>query len=299
MDWGGRCTMAALAIDAARWALLALALLLALCLPGGHALAQGSTPFRPDESVAERDTVASVHLALQYKDCSRAVSHLNGGLRARYTGIYLLAGAMYENGLCLKADWDRAQGLYQRAQEAGHSGGGYRLVAGAAVNPPGAGPRDVGLALWWGQEVLGAGLPEPCRVPAFVHKDAEAYVLTLQRWPPERLAHCVYSAGVMAAAIADLAFPSAAVELQLTGEIEMRFLPARGEIEWKTLSLDVADSIGLRGQEAAERRLTRKGRETFESYMRDLGERALKRYIRPAGIPDNWVMTSSFAFSFR
>jgi TPR repeat protein len=123
--------------------------------------------IRPDTTRDGQEWMGGVHSALEHRDCKLAVARLNQGLERRYPDAFLLAGAMFEQGLCVKTEWDRAATMYQRALAVGHGGGQFRLVAGLAE-------RGAPVALWWAQERDAVMLPDECRVPAEAHRRAEA-----------------------------------------------------------------------------------------------------------------------------
>lgn len=248
--------------------------------------------MRPDSTRAEREWLDGVHSALNHRDCKLAVSRLNEGLEQRYPDAFLLAGAMFEQGLCVKAQWDRAATLYQRALAAGHRGGRYRLVAGLAE-------RDPAVALWWLQDGDGASLPAACRAPAAVHRDAEAYAALLAGWPAGRLAACAYLAGVSAAISGELEYPGDALGMLIEGRILMQFLPAEGRIDWRTAEVTRLEGSGLQSGEQVALRDGVKARDVLRRYLDELGQRALARFKRPAGIAPDWRVDTEYSFRIR
>jgi hypothetical protein len=264
----------------AAWAALALALV----VPGASGQPK---PMRPDTTAAEQEWLGGVHSALGHRDCARVVSRLNDGLEKRFPEAYVMAGALYEQGLCLKAQWDRAATMYQRALAAGHRGGHYRLVAGMAE-------RDAPVALWWAQEGDGVMLPEACRVPADRHRDAGAFAAVLQSWPAGRIAACAYMAGVVAAVSGEIEYPGDAIGTLVEGGIRLHFKPAEGRIEWLPLELSqysVANQ--LRDQPVMPR-----VNERLRAYAEEVGRRALARFPRPDGIDPSWQALVDFRFDF-
>ena len=246
---------------------------------------------RPEQSRAERSSIDRVLVAVEGKDCARAVSRLNDGLADKYPGIYLLAGSMYEEGICLKPNWERAVQMYQRAEQLGHRGGLFKLVAGYAYRE-----RDPALALWWAQQSQQLSLPGPCRIAEWVQKDAAALETTLRAWPPARLAACNYTAGVLATVAGDAEYPHAAISHALAGKVEMTFVPAAGTLAWRTLDVEERPLIGLINATAAADRTSRDAKASLETYMREVGERALRRFVRPASIDPDWRLTYVFEF---
>lgn len=262
---------------------------LSLLLPALAAVAAQ----RPDESRAERLATESLAVAIEAKDCKLAVSRLNEGLASKYPGFYLIAGTMYEEGICLKANWERAQQLYLRGLESGHRGGAYKLVAGLAH-----GGRDPAAAVWWAQK-LDVGLASPCRVTADVHGDAERYVATLKGWPAGRLAACAYTAGVLSTVSGDLEYPRTAVAYYMVGTIGMAFVPAESRFEWQTEELQMLQMQGVVAGEQLADRNTRDARDTLRRSLEQAGERALKRFERPAGIDPGWRLSAKFIFEIK
>jgi len=72
--------------------------------------------------------VQAVTEAMVKRDCTAAAAALNAGLAKQHPEVWLLAGAMFEDGLCLKPNWDRAVNFYQRADSAGQPAAALRLV---------------------------------------------------------------------------------------------------------------------------------------------------------------------------
>ncbi len=265
---------------------------LALCLACAL-LPSTAAALRPEETPAEAEAVAEVVNALQHADCPRAAARLNAGLKERYPGIYLLAGSMYENGTCLKPSWERAERMYLLASEAGHRGGTLRLVAGLAERG-----RDLAAALWWLQQEGGLPVPAECRVAGFVADAPEAFVATLRHWPQARLIGCTYVAGVLAHLISDVDYPVRALDFGVGGEVALRWQPAEGAMQWRTVQTQRLDGQYGAGDSAtlvdgASRRTT----QALEDYLRGVGEQALRRYARPAGIDPGWVIEQRIRFS--
>ena len=261
------------------------AALLASCIAAGAAT-------RPEESRAERDTLAGVINALDHKDCARAVSRLNAGLSSRYPGVYLMAGTMYEEGLCLKPNWERAERMYRLAHEAGHGAGLLRLVAGLAQ-----GGRDSAAAVWWAQQTTELPLVEDCRVPQRIWSDPDLFVATIKLWPAARLAGCVYVAGVMAHVAGDLEYPGAALAGNLGGTVELDYTPAQGSMQWRTVDLDKGVVYGLNTGDSLAEGNSRKTRASLERTLGELGAQALKRFEQPAGIDPAWRVQTRWVFT--
>lgn len=262
--------------------------LAALCLA---AAAAAIAAERPTETRGEWLAVQSVAKAIAANDCAHAVDVMNGGLAARYPEMFIVAGTMFEEGICVKASWERAQPLYLEGAKAGHPGGFHRLVAGLAR-------RDPGTALWWAQEAR-TPLPASCVTPDDVHADAERYVAALKAWPPGRFAACVYTAGVIAAVAGDVRYPSVAEASSLRGKVRMVFVPAESRFEWTTEDVEALDMPGLHAAEALVDRNTREMKDSFRRSLDETGARALKRYVRPDGIDPAWRVKVDFVFDLR
>jgi hypothetical protein len=247
---------------------------------------------RPPMTVAERDTIEGVHNAMDHKDCALAVKRLNAGLAAQYPGVYLLAGAMHEGGACVKANWERAARLYQRAHDAGHGAGILRLVAGHALDG-----RDPAAALWWAQQAPRMARPAECVVPKEVWADADRFVAELKRWPSALLNACVYAVGVQALVTGDAEYPPTAAGWGVEGSLRMRFVPARASIEWETVNVDNVARYGASDGDRLQERNTRGVQRSLLTTMTSLGHRALKRFAQPPGVPEHWRMETTYTFT--
>lgn len=263
------------------------ALLLAAAAAGAQAQA-----MRPDTSRAEFEWMAGVHSALDHRDCKLAVARLNDGLEQRFPDAFMLAGAMFEQGLCVKVQWDRAATLYQRALAAGHRGGQFRLVAGLAE-------RDAPVALWWAQQDEAVQLPRECRVGADVHASAEAYASALRAWPAGRIAECAYMAGVVAAVTGEVEYPGDALGMRIEGRIEMRFHPGQGRIDWRTEEVARLELSGLVSGDRMMDRDSAKVRDSLRRYLDEVGRRALARFKAPAGLPADLAVRVAYIFTIR
>lgn len=270
------------------WVALGLALA-SLC---AQAQSSGGESLRPETTLSEADSLEAIKTALRSRDCKLAVQRLNRALAANWPGAFLMAGQFYEEGLCLKASWERAEHMYQRAQEAGHEGGLLRRVAGLAAIG-----QDPAAALWWAHQAKALPLPEDCRVPQADRAEPERFVAVLQRWPQARLKACVYAAGVVADVVGTLEYPLFALEFWLRGEVEMNFLPSQGRFEWKTLDFEAKQIHGWVDGDRARDREGPFARRAFERHLAEVGERALKRFARPAEIDPAWRQTMTFRFN--
>jgi hypothetical protein len=266
---------------------LGLALLVAALAAG----AQAQQRKRTEMTRAEGSALDSVLVALEHKDCRLAVDRLNEGLAKAYPGIFMLAGAMYEEGLCLKPDWARAERMYLRAHDAGHNDGLVRLVAGYAQ-----GRRDPGAALWWAHRAPRLYVPTDCKVGADDAADPDRFVAAVRGWPRDHLNACLYTIGVTARVIGEVDYPATALGFALSGNVQMVFNPSAGAIEWRTLRVQEQQLLGVVAGETLFDRGSRSAQRAFETHMRPIGERALKAFDRPAAVPEAWQVKIEFAF---
>lgn len=242
------------------------------------------------QSDAEK-TVQQVTDAIARRDCAAAVVTLNVGLGKRYLEVVTLAGALYEEGLCVKQNWDRAVGLYQRAANAGHPGVAARLAAGYASV---AGGRDKAASVWWAVRA-GTAAPPVCK-PTAPADNPDRFVAALEGWPAGQLDACAYVAAVMATlqAEAEGEGASLATAFGLVGRIRVVFIPRQDSIdiideltEGALTSVLSVDSVALQ----SERRTARKN---FLMGLRLRADLALKRFEKPGALPADWRVEATF-----
>jgi hypothetical protein len=247
---------------------------------------------------AATDVTRAVVKAVEARDCAGAVKALNAAMATDSAEAWLLGGSMYEQGLCLKPNVERAARLYTRAVEAGRAEARSRLAGLYAL--PAAGP-DKGAALWWALQAE-LPLPLPCQPPVEARGDADRFAAELGAWTAVRLEACVYVAGVLANLDAEFVLGA---DKQAPDSVSIDFQPAAGRV-------DVA--LGYIGQEGQQSRsvymTTGNGtsithaRDPSPEQMRELqlqaGRRALAEqvdkvatdalrcYPRPAGIDAGW-----------
>lgn len=239
-----------------------------------------------DETLAqrsERQEIAAIERLLGDGMCSSAVSAIKSGLAAKKPYVMLIAGNMYEEGLCVKPDWDKAAGLYMRAQEAGQRYAIQRLAAGYAR--PG---RDNGMAIWWAARSNRSPVEYPARcIPAAdpVH-DADGFNAALERMPPATFQSCVYFIGVVNEVISQVRYPRLAWRNNVSGIFKMAFVPADGTLTWTIDKLDIDEnSPGAFFRNLANEELEnpRTIRNSLVDYLNGKSKFALARYPRPAG----------------
>lgn len=219
-------------------------------------------------------SAAAVGSLLEANDCNGALDELKRGLKQGYAEVALLAGSMYELGVCVQRNWDHAVLLYAQAYQAGLKQAADRMAAGFAAPENGT---DVVGALWWaghgsmaasaGRTALGSCAPG---LPA--RDDIDAFVAELKTWPQARLAMCNYVAGVMATLAAETRYPGRARAQGVSGAVVLRFLPAGPRIDVQA------------------------AHPGFKDMLDTLGARALARYPQPDGIPSEAEFLLQFVF---
>jgi TPR repeat protein len=206
---------------------------------------------------------------LANKDCPGAVGALNDGVKSKQRDVLLLAGAMFETGLCVKENWERAAYFYQLADKAGNKAAIHRLAAGYAVTG-----RD----------------PE---------KDPEGFAAALTRMPVPEFKACVYMTGVYSAIMGETEFPSAAARSGMFGDVLMTFDPARGAIDWSQDNTGQALGEGLIDGNKINTESRRKVENSLLDYMRAAGTRTLARYSKPGGIDPAVRIQQKFVFTYK
>jgi len=237
-------------------------------------------------SDAER-AVQSVVDAVAAADCAAATARLNAGIAKSYPEVFTLAGVMFEDGLCLKPNWDRALGFYERALAAGQGGIAARIAAGYAAP---IGGRDLATALWWSIRARTA-LPAPCASVAPLAADADKFVAALNAWPAGQLRACAYAAAVMATVQADAESPALGAGTNLRGSYKVTLLPAQGKVDINDDAVLAAGGAPT----ASDDRDASEAKRALSARLVRTAERALKRYERPAGIAADWRVEAVFA----
>lgn len=267
--------------------LLTVGTLLAL----GVAQAGAADSRKEPPSKPESQAIAAIHDAMRAQDCTLAASRLNEALKRKFASAYLLAGTMYEQGVCLKPDWERASTLYQQAAAAGEPQGRLRLVAGLA-----AGNRDRAAAMYWALEDQSLHLPAECEAGRDLRKDPDAYVAQLRTWPAGRLDACVYVAGVVSAIAGEIEYPSMGVAYSIYGNYRMSFNPSSATIEWTEQELRLGDMLGASTGDNVRDRDSGLIRQTLRRELEETSQRTLRRFTKPADVPTGWRFQQDFAF---
>ena len=265
---------------AARW----LAALAGLCAAGGL-----SPVWAQAAAGLESDAAARVVERLEARDCPGAVRTLNEALPGGDPAVLVLAGAMFEDGICLKAQWDRAVRLYTRASEAGSALARWRLAAGygSALGGP-----DIGLALWWSHRA--ETLPAACRVTGFAETmDAERFVAAVNAWPSGQAAACAWVGAVWAGLNADARYDASLQRLKAVGRVRVTFDPATGRFAAEELEAS-ADRREWQAGEDDPSRLA-----TLIGAVQAFSARAVRKAVRPQAVPDGLRHSAEFVFRLR
>jgi hypothetical protein len=238
--------------------------------------------------------VEKVRSRIEGHNCGGAVGLLKEGLKAGYPEMALLAGSMYEQGICVKPGWDNAVTFYMQAYQGGLPVAAERLAAGYA--DPANGP-DVAAALWWGLRDRGAARYASCAVSAAAQQDPDRFVAELKTWDPGKLALCNYMVGVMSTISAELKYPRRAQVLGMDGEVVLRFLPAVPRIDLKEGANGAFRLFGLaEGDTLPDKAVAKAG---FETTVREVANRALRRYLQPPGIPASAEASVRYVFELQ
>ncbi|MES2151180.1 MAG: hypothetical protein V4508_15475 [Pseudomonadota bacterium] len=239
------------------------------------------------------EAVQSVMARVLAGDCKGATRELNVGLADRLPEIALLAGAMFEQGTCLKPDWNRAVSYYVLAHESGQAPARYRLAAGYAGA---VGGRDMAAALWWSHRgaplVTGA-----CQLAASETDDPDRFVAALTQWPKGRLEACTYVVGVMATMMGEIRYPSVALQYAVTGDVVVQFRPAIPRLDVKADGTEELQAPGWVNGDRLRDRQSRAVTGSFADTVRHAADRALQRYVQPAGIDAGWVISTKYVFT--
>lgn len=257
-----------------------------------------SLPALAEESVYGRERLSEIMDRIGNKDCAGAVSDLNAALKHDFPEVQLLAGTMYEHGVCVKRDWERAIPYYIQAWQGGVKDAANRLSAGYAAPENG----DVAAALWWAsrerdREGHAAGIAKlvGCTVRPAAADDMDRFVAELQTWPQSRLSACNYMTGVMATIAAELRYPTVAGMYNVGGDVDVRFLPAVPRIDLKLGATRTVQMSGwIDGDATRERESIAKS--GFKQALNEVVERALRRYPHPDGIPPDTLVQLTYRF---
>jgi hypothetical protein len=112
------------------------------------------------------------------------------------------------------------------------------------------------------------------------------------------VAGCAYVAGALAHLASDVDYPMRALAYGAGGEVAMRWQPAQGAMQWRTLRTQQLDGqYGVGDSAALVDGASRRTAKALEDYLRGVGEQALRRYTKPADIDPAWAIEYLFVFS--
>ena len=253
------------------------------------ALAASTPSWSQPNTVLESEAAARVIQRIEAGDCPGAVRALNEALPGGEPAALVLAGAMFEEGICLKASWERAVRLYTRASEAGSPLARWRLAAG--YGSAAAGP-DVGLALWWSHRA--EVLPPPCRVAGFADTmDADRFVAAVNAWPAGQAAACAWVGAVWGGLHAAARYDASLQRLQFAGRVRITFDPATGRFLAEELESSSDRREWRAGDDDASRLATPIGA------LQGFSARAVRKAVRPALVPEGLKSSAEFVFKLR
>ncbi len=253
----------------------------------------------PSQCLAANEYTKAVVKAIEARDCIEAVRQLNLALAGASPEALLLGGAMFEQGLCLKQNTERASRLYLRAADAGASGARSRLAA-LYASPEGG--SDKGVAIWWALQA-NLPLPESCLIGNDIRSNAELFAQTLSRWPAGLLDACVHVTGVLATLDAEFVVKPGADTRE---GVSFEFRPSNGSVEVRVNQLGqtlidnsprvVATNnvVGVNNvQQSAtpdqmRALMVQQEKQDLAKRIESVSRGAIARFARPAGIDGNW-----------
>jgi hypothetical protein len=235
--------------------------------------------------------IADVAQRAQAGECRSALYKLNPLLRQTVPEAQLLAAVLYEHGRCVRVDFERALNFYTRAADAGESSAAGRLVGLLAER------KDYGAAIWWAHQ-LPRILPSECYVYHAPINEAEPFAAALDAWPKGRLEACAYTAGVIFTVYAWLRFPANWPMLVGGADLNMEFIPAKGQLTWtqqRTEASETQIAVMNYTSPAGEEQLV-SARTVLPTHARTVSDAVLARFTPPQGIPAHWRVSFRFRF---
>jgi len=237
-------------------------------------------------------SVYEIRRRIDNRDCEGAIERFKKGLAKGEAEVALMGGSMYEHGVCVRRDWQRAIPLYVRAWEGGQKEGAERLAAGYADPANGA---DAVAAIWWYWRGRSPILPA-CGVNGEMPTDPDRLVAEMGKWPAVQLDYCRYVAGVMATISAEMRYPELAGGFALGGDVSLRFYPATPRVELQQTGSTEYELVGYFAVDRLRDRKRKAVTNGFEKAVGEVADRALRRYPHPAGIPKEAVIESTYTF---
>ncbi|USX28557.1 hypothetical protein NHH73_09850 [Oxalobacteraceae bacterium OTU3CINTB1] len=243
----------------------------------------------PQYVKSDDDATARIRSLIVAGRCQEAVDALKVGVKAKQRDVLLLAGTMYDEGVCLASNWDKAARLYVLADEAGNGSGIPRLITGYAK----AG-RDNGMALWWlAKSNARTYFPQQCVPRSDPDADPDGFNGELESMPTSLFQGCVYLAGVGTEVFTQAQYPPAALRHGLWGTYVMKFSANDATIAWRQDGV-TQDTTQRRGGPDLE------DKDYLLTYLKAKGAFALSQYKRPDGPLDPRLLVErSFVFDLR
>jgi hypothetical protein len=235
---------------------------------------------------------ADVTSRIEARNCVQAVERLKDGLRKEYGEVELLAGTLYDHGVCVKRDWSRAVPFYVQAHAHGIKAAAERLAAGYA--DPLNGP-DIAAAIWWAARSR-VYTPASLGISEAAATDPDRLVAELRAWPPARLANFNYVIGVISTIASEMRYPALAQRYGLGGEVIVRFFPSVQRIEVRRGETREYQLLGVYNANVLRDRLARPVNNSFDTVVEEIAGRALRRYPKPPGILPDGVVEARFLF---
>lgn len=239
---------------------------------------------------AQRDVTRDLLAMIAQGHCDLAVKTLNARLAGAEPDVLVLAAAMFEEGICVRRSWQRAEELYLRADPERSREARLRLVAGYAR--PTAGP-DVAAALWWASR----GKPpilEYCRLSEPTD-DPEVFVSRLRSAPASKLNTCVYVQAFMSGLVADMEYPRASLAAGEEGTVTVTFRPSTGQME---AEFDGQTRFRKRGAWLVTDAPVQPGR-GIVNLVQELSVKAAHGLPVPPGIDPNLVVIQKLQFTIK
>lgn len=260
--------------------------------------ALASTTVLPTEAQAAElrsQTESTIHRYLSNNNCESAVKLLNKSLAEKAPETYLLAGSMYEDGVCLKKSWEKAIHYYSLAQQAPLNPRlpqTQRLALSRIIGTLAKDHRDPGTALWWASGVGDIG-PAECHSADHLRDDPDAFTAALNNWGAAKLSACVYTIGVLHRIMGDVNYPRDAAQQGMSGAFEMTFIPSQANISWRTLDSSRLSVSHVAQPGNSEARLIKR---QFIDFFEAISKRALTDFPKPDNIEPAWKITEQFTF---
>ncbi|MCU6434188.1 hypothetical protein LPB67_10445 [Undibacterium sp. Jales W-56] len=245
---------------------------------------------RADDTAPDANALHNVWIYIEHNDCKGAVKVLNEGIANKHKDILLMAGTMYEEGICLKKNWAQASLLYQSALSAGNKSGLARLVSGYAV----AG-REPATSIWWAAQSDKYFFPE-CKPKADPITETDKFIAEMNTWSKETLEACAYTLGVAFTILGELDFPTDASFYGIAGDLLMTFMPSKGSVNWEK---GEERDMGFKGVVSGNAVRNKKSSSVKDSLITNayaISDRALKRYTQPLNINPAWQYQLTYKF---